>query len=133
MILLASSCLTAFSQGHTIASQSQDSLNNARSRTAGKVLETMYSQDKVIAYQDSIITHQQKQIDSCENNAVVQEKAAQDTKFLLNNCEQDGMNMDKNYRKDIKNIKRAYKIKDVILSIETPILLGISAYLYIRH
>lgn len=97
------------------------------------MLETMYSQDKVIAYQDSIITHQQKQIDSCENNAVVQEKAAQDTKFLLNNCEQDGMNMDKNYRKDIKNIKRAYKIKDVILSIETPILLGISAYLYIRH
>ena len=58
---------------------------------------------------------------------------ADSTAYLLNNSIQDGINMDKNYRKDIKNIKMANKIKDVILDILVPVVIGESIVLYLKR
>lgn len=60
-------------------------------------------------------------------------KLADSTAYLLNNSIQDGINMDKNYRKDIKNIKMANKIKDVILDILVPVVIGESIVLYLKR
>lgn len=102
MILFTLLSLTAISQNNTTAYGSSDSINELRKRTAAKVLDTMYSQDSIIANLNLLHVNDSVALEVSQHDVRVQRATNDSLLFEINV-------LGSNYKKVLDSNRRAYK------------------------